>query len=331
MKPTLGQVFALSLLGLATTLGLLFAIVLNESRATIIESSERIRAQASSEISERVTTFLSKAPDTVAAFQRQIKLGLIDPSDAKAVESALFALLLAESDISEITLTCGEQTGFNEDGAIQLAATPRWQLSVVRSTDKKDGEHLWSRYIYQENAAFVADRRILQRNSTLGAPSISRESGTLVSDPTLHLTFTTPASRDFYGQLLWSDLHWSQLDANQPQDRRDIEVSVQQTVADASDKFAGVIRVGLLAEQLDRAVQLKLTPAKEPDPHRIFLSDLDGQLITRGVGSDRAKVSGDDLRIAPADLAPEIASALAEPKLRAVERKYAGRIRKFSP
>jgi adenylate cyclase len=80
MKPTLGQVFALSLLGLAATLGLLFAIVLNESYATIIESSERIRDQASSEISERVTTFLSKAPDTVAAFQRQIKLGLIDPS-----------------------------------------------------------------------------------------------------------------------------------------------------------------------------------------------------------------------------------------------------------
>ena len=51
MKPTLGQVFALSLLGLAVTLGLLFAIVLNESRATIIESSERIRDQASSEIS----------------------------------------------------------------------------------------------------------------------------------------------------------------------------------------------------------------------------------------------------------------------------------------
>ena len=319
MKPTLGQVFALSLLGLAVTLGLLFAIVLNESRATIIESSERIRDQASSEISERVITFLSKAPDTVAAFQRQIKLGLIDPSDAKAVESALFALLLAESDVGEITLTHGEQTGFNEDGAIQLAATPRWQLSVVRSTDEKDGEYLWSRHVYQENATFVADRRILERNSTLGAPSISPESGTLVSDPTLHLTFTTPASRDFYGQLLWSDLHWSQLGANQPQDRRDIEVSVQQTVADASDKFAGVIRVGLLAEQLDRAVQLKLTPAKEPDPHRIFLSDRDGRLITRGVGSDRAEVSGEDLRIAPADLAPEIASALAEPKLRAVD------------
>jgi adenylate cyclase len=318
MKPTLGQVLALSLLGLVAALGLLFALVLNESRAAIIESSERIRDQASREITERVRSFLSKAPDTVSAFQQQIALGLVDPSDPRAVEPALFGLLLAKSDVSEITLTHGEQTGFDKDGAILLAPGPRWQLSVVRSTDEKGGEHFWSRHVRLENGAFVAYRRIFQRDSNLGAQSASRETSTTVSDPTSHLTFTTPASRDFYGQLLWSDLHWSQLDANQPQERRDIEVSVQQTIADASDKFAGVIRVGLLAEQLDRAVQLKLTPAEEPDPHRIFLSDHEGRLITRGVGSDRAKVSGEDLRIAPADLAPEIARALADPKLRAV-------------
>ena len=111
MKPTLGQVLALSLVGLAVTLGLLFAFVLNESRATIIESSERIRDQASREISERVTSFLRKAPDTVAVFQRQIELGFVDPADPKAVESALFELLLARNDVSEITVTHGEQSG----------------------------------------------------------------------------------------------------------------------------------------------------------------------------------------------------------------------------
>jgi adenylate cyclase len=319
MKLTLGQVLALSLLGLAVTLGILFAVVLNESRAAIIESSERIRDQASSEITERVTSFLSKAPDTVSAFQQQIKLGLVNPSDPQAVESALFALLLAKSEVSEITLTHGEKIGFNEEGAIQLARVPRWQLSAVRSTDKEGAEHFWSRYVRQEDGAFVAYRRTLQPGWNLIGPPASREVSTTVSDPTSHLTFTTPASRDFQGRLLWSDLHWSQLGANQPQEQRDIEVSVQRTVADASDKFAGVIRVGLLAEQLDRVVQLKLTPAKEPDPHRIFLSDRDGRLITRGVGSDRAKLSGEDLRIAPVDLAPEIARALAEPKLRNVD------------
>ncbi len=319
MKPTLGQVLALSLLGLAATLGLLFAIVLNESRAAIMESSERIRDQASREITERVRSFLATAPDTVSAFQQQIKLGLVDPDDPQMVEAALFALLLAKGDVSEITLTHALKTGFDEEGAILLASAPRWQLSVVRSKDEKGGERFWSRRVRQENGAFVAERRIFQPYPNAAGPSADREMSTVVDDPTSHLTFATPASRDFQGQLLWSDLHWSDLDANESQDSRDIEVTVQQTVADASGKFAGVIRVGLLAEQLDRAVQLKLTPAGEPDPHRIFLADRDGRLITRGVGSDRAKLSGEDLRIAPADLAPEIASALAEPKLRAVD------------
>ena len=314
MKPTLGQVFALSLVGLAATLGLLFTFVLNESRATIMESSERIRDQASREISERVTSFLKKAPDTVAVFQRQIKLGFVDPADPKAVESALFELLLAKADVSEITVTYAEQTGFDADGEIQLAAVPRWQVSVVRSTTAQGDELLWSRYVHQEDSGFVADRRTFE--PALAPPLVHRERSANVSDPTAHLTFTTPASRDFSGQLLWSDLHWSQLDADEAQ--REIEVSVQQTIANASDKFAGVFRVGLLTHQLDRAVQLKLTPAQEPDPHRIFLADREGRLITRGVDSDRAEVSGEDLRIAPTDLAPEIARALAEPKFRAV-------------
>ncbi|HEY5704192.1 MAG TPA: adenylate/guanylate cyclase domain-containing protein [Terrimicrobiaceae bacterium] len=318
MKPTLGQILALSLLGLALSLGLLFAIVLNQSRAAIIESSERIRDQASREITERVTSFLSKAPATVSAFQQQIRLGLVDPSDPQAVESTLFALLLAKNEVGEITLTYGKQTGFAHDGGIQLAPAPRWQLSVVRSTDDKGAEHFWSRQVRQENGAFVVYRRNLQPNPNFSSASSSFETTTAVSDPTSHLTFATPASRDFYGRLLWSDLHWSQIDANQPVEHQDIEVSVQRTVEDAAGGFAGVIRVGLLAEQLDRAVQLKLTPADESDPHRIFLADRDGRLITRGVVSDRAVAFGEDLRIAPGNLEAEIASALAEPKLRAV-------------
>ncbi|HEY5769145.1 MAG TPA: adenylate/guanylate cyclase domain-containing protein [Terrimicrobium sp.] len=315
MKPTLGQVLALSLVGLAVTLGLLFAFVLSESRATIIESSERIRDQASREISERVTSFLRKAPETVAVLQRQIELGFVDPADPKAVESALFELLLARNDVSEITVTHGEQAGFDADGAIELAATPRWQVGVVRSTDAKGDERLWSRYVHQEGSGFVADRRTFERS--FAPPLVNREKSANVSDPTTHLTFTTPASRDFHGQLLWSDLHWSQLNADP--EHREIEVSVQQTIEDAAGKFAGVIRVGLLAQQLDRAVQLKLTPSEESDPHRIFLADREGRLITRGVGSDRAQVSGEDLRIAPGDLAPEVARALAAPELRAVD------------
>ncbi len=177
------------------------------------------------------------------------------------------------------------------------------------------GEQLWSRYVYQENAHFFADRRVVDPK---GSGPFSPETRVDATDPTSHLTFATPASKEYQGQLLWSDLHWSELDDSKPEDERAVEVSVQQTVSDASGKFAGVVRVGLLTEQLDRAVQLKLTSAKEDDPHQIFLSDPEGRLITRGVSSDRITLSGEDLRIAPADLAPEVAGALADPKLRAV-------------
>ena len=134
----------------------------------------------------------------------------------------------------------------------------------------------------------------------------------------MHPTFTTPAREDFSGQLLWSDLHWSQLDVELPESQRRAEVSVQQVITDAAGKFAGVLRVGLLTQQLDRAVRIPLAPAGKPDPHRIFICDAEGRLITPVTPSDRLQEFGEDLRIAPATLPPEIVRALADPKLRAV-------------
>jgi adenylate cyclase len=318
MKPTLGQVLVLSFLALAGALGLVFVIVLRETRATIMASSERIREQASREIGERVTSFLGTAPEALAAFQRQLTLNLVNPDDPAGVEAALFALLLAEKNIGEVTFTRADQTGFDAQGGIELAPDPRWQLSVVRSTTTGNGEHLWSRRVYPENAGFLADRRVLESG---GSSSATPEAKASASDPTSHLTFATPASEEHQGQLLWSDLHWSELDAGQPEKERAVEVSVQQSVVDDSGRFAGVVRVGLLTEQLDRAVQLRLTPANEADPHRIFLCDRAGRLVTRGVASDKVMLFGDDLRLAPTDLAPEVTRALADPKLRSVDEE----------
>jgi adenylate cyclase len=311
-KPTLGQILLLSFLGLAAALGLVFAIVLHETRASIMTSSERVREQASQEIGERVVRFLATAPDTVAAFQEQIKLGLIDANDPKVVETALFTLLLAKKQIGEISFTRADQTGFDENGAAQLAAQPRWQISVVRTENTDGEEQFWSRHVYPENAGFVADRQTLQRASSATVLPPTKMAAT---DPTTHLTFATPANQEFQGELLWSDLHWSELDTAQRDEDRTVEVSVQQTISDPVGKFAGVARVGVLAEQLDRVVQLRLTSLNEHDPHRIFLCDLEGRLITRGVSSDTVTLSGDDLRLTPPDLPSEIARALADSKL----------------
>jgi len=315
---TLGQAFVLSLLGLATALSLLFYIVFHGSRETIIESSERIRDGASREISERVTNLLSKAPAAVQQFQREVNGGLVDARDLLAIEPALFTLLLSDRDIGEVTLTYGDKIGFDDDGALQLAARSRGQLSVVHTPNTKGEDQFWSRHIHEEVDRFVADRRELEPTPRFATLPSRRESGAPIPDPTLHPTFTTPAREDFSGQLLWSDLHWSQLDVELPESQRRAEVSVQQVITDAAGKFGGVLRVGLLTQQLDRAVRIPLAPAGKPDPHRIFICDAEGRLITPVTPSDRLQEFGEDLRIAPATLPPEIVRALADPKLRAV-------------
>jgi adenylate cyclase len=235
-----------------------------------------------------------------------------------ALEAALFSLLLSNRDISELTFTYGEKTGFDADGTLQLAATPRGQISVVRSSSSQGEERWWSRHIRQEAGGFVSERRELQSSTRFSALPLDRETRTDIPDPTAHPTFTTPAQWNFFGQLLWSDLHWSQLDAELPPSQRRAEVSVQQAITDADREFVGVLRVGLLTQQLDRSVQLRLVTNGQNDPHRIFICDAQGRLITPLSPSDRLQEFDDDLRIAPKNLPPEVAGALANPMLRAV-------------
>ena len=314
MKPTLNQVFGLSLVGLVVILALLFFIVFDGSRTTIVESSENIRDIASREIEGRVGRFLNEAPEIEFLFQRELAHGLLDARNPSAVEPALAALLLSDLNVGEVTLTSGRKTGFDENGDIQLANEPREQWSVFRSASGNFGDQIWSRHVHQERGTFVSDRRLLDPKASFTALPVVREPGTL-EDPTLHPTFVRPASFDFYGQLLPSDLHWSQIDADLPDNQRRVEVSVQQVITDSVGDFLGVLRVGLLARQLDEAMRLKLGREGKPDPHRIFLCDKDGRLVTRIMPEDRIVEMDEDLRVSSTTLPREIKTALAEPMI----------------
>src|SRR5438128_10864131 len=86
-------------------------------------------------------------------------------------------------------------------------------------------------------------------------------------------------------------------------------------------RLFGVVRAALLASAIDSVSELRLGPG---DPHRIFLTDADGRLITRLSADDRVTLMGDDLRISPARLPAAIALALRGPLLdqeQGVERK----------
>jgi len=308
IKPTLNQVFGLSLLGLVAILALLFTIVFDGSRTTVIESSKNIRDVASREIDDRVTRFLNKAPEIEFQFQRDLAHGLLDARDPSAIEPALTTLLLSDPNVGEVTLTSGRMTGFDDLGYIQLAKEPRDQWSVFRSENTGGGARIWSRHVHQEDGSFVSDRRVLDPTTNYAGLPVVREPGKF-EDPTLHATFFRPASKEFYGELLPSDLHFSQIDANL------VEVSVQQVITDSGGDFLGVLRVGLLARQLDEAMRLELASKGKPDPHRIFLCDKDGRLITRIMPEDRIVDLGEDLRVSSPHLPNEIKTALADPKI----------------
>jgi adenylate cyclase len=80
----------------------------------------------------------------------------------------------------------------------------------------------------------------------------------------------------------------------------------------------GVLLVGLLTRQLDRAVQIQIAPEGTADPHRIFLCDTDGRLVTRLSPGDRLAEMGDNLRMTSNALPPEVQRALSDPALHSV-------------
>ena len=308
MRPTLQRVFAFSLLALLMGLALLFHQVLNGWEQTILQSSERYRDLASREVAERVTTYLDEAPLAVVQFEKQIKYGLVDSKKIDSVEEGLLSLLLANGNISEATLTYADSKGTDKAGNILIDRASAGQVSVLRSTTA--GEFV-SKRTWLRGTHFVSQARALTRKAL--ARATPTRPVVASGDPTAHPTFQTAANR-FYGQLIPTDLYWSQMDELLPEARRRVELSVQKTVED-SGHFAGVLRVGLLKSKIDGAVRQHIGGVAKGDPHLIFLCDNQGRLITGFGDRDRVTVSGDDLRIPPADVPPVIARALQEPAL----------------
>ena len=312
-RPTLRQVFAVSLLGLMLALSALLWLGFNGSKRTILRSSENYRDLAARFISSRVTAYLNQAPEAVDDFERKGQYGLIDFKSPASVQQALLSLLLANENLSEATLTYANTVGPAKDGAAPIDPMSVGQIAIVRAP--KRGGFL-RRFTWYENGKFMAANDLLAPDSP-PKPIHSYA----VPDPSQHLTFQT-AYHDSYGQIITTDLHWAQLDVNLPEEKRRVEVSVQKTVEDKPGHFVGVLRVGLLAAKIDEAVQQHITGPGEPDQHLIFLCDQQGRLITGFPEHEHVTLTGDDLRI-PADGIPgPVVRALKEPALAQVDETH---------
>ena len=308
------QVFGWTIAGLALLLGLLLTLLIQGSRRAILEGTQRTFEAAAREIEERVAQDLKGAEDAIRDFEAEVRTGILHADDPLAVESALFATLLRHSDLAEATLTYGSMLGYGPDGTVRLAETGQGQVSLERSR-RGDPIGPTTRHIHLVNGRFVVDvRKRASGWGLLDAP-LQRLDGPPLDSPTRHLTFQTPASAQFRGRLLWSDLHPSQLDANLPENERRVVVTAQKAIEARDGRFVGVLRVSLTTDRLEQITQTRIAPGDRPDPHRIFLCDPERRLISPSPRRAQLEETPSGYRVRSEDVPADVALALAHPRL----------------
>jgi adenylate cyclase len=295
---------AASLLAFALLLGgggVVAYRLLDAWRVSLLDAADQLREAASRRVAVAVAASLAEAEQAALSLERQIAAGVVRSSDPASLEAGLLRPLLDDPHLAEVALTRG-----------RTATRPPDQLSVFRLPSGA----LETRATYEERGRFVSDVRHRPPGVTalLGAP-FAREAAAF-DDPTRHATFETTASPENAGQLLWSDLHYTALDAHLPERERRVVVTALRAVA--VDGTTGVLRVALWPEALDRVRSFRVDESAAADPHVVFLCDDRGRLVSRLSAADAIVESDGDLRVRPASLPPEVAAALADPAVRAV-------------
>lgn len=322
---TLGRALGLTLLGLTAATALLQGLLLHRWGQSLLDASERFRDAASRRAEGTVTRALGGASAAVGDIEKQARSGALHVDDPLAVERALFAVMLADESLSEVTFTRATRTALVPEA--RFAPEGRWQVSVFRG-----GGHpaaIVTSYTHRRGRNFVVELR----RRPPGTQAFDAQPLTLdpmsVQDPTGHLTFSTPAGdRRFAREPLWTDLHYAELDGHLPEAQRRVVVTVMKALEEDSGRFLGVIRAGLLASTIEAVARLRVDEDDALDPHRLFVADDRGRLITRLVPGQPFEDMEGDLRASARALRPEMQAALAHPALRGVsarQPKGAGR------
>src|SRR4051794_35403592 len=98
-RPTLGQVFALALAAVALIVGGAFALFLRSAKASILESSDRLRVAAARHVEANVVRELGRAERALENVERGIRSGAIGVNDPAALEADLFTQVLGDAHL----------------------------------------------------------------------------------------------------------------------------------------------------------------------------------------------------------------------------------------
>lgn len=315
---TLIQLFVAGTVGVALVAAVALLVLVASSRRAIVERTAVLRDAEAQRVGARITAELGAAGDALDDLERGIGSGAIHTDDDRALEAALFAGLENHPTLSDIAFTHAQKLGFDPGGDATLATDGRWQLTLFRAGPDA-GSAIITRRTTQEGGAFVADVRRRPAGGVFDSGSVQRDASAV--DPTRHATFEVTVSKPFFGKAIWSDLHYSELDASLPAAERRVVVTVQKAVNDRDGHFAGVIRVGLLTRTIDalpRSIERQIA-GEAGASARVFLCDAQGRLVARPSKDDALALSGDDLRVKPRQLAPAVARALSSSRLREVD------------
>jgi len=273
-----------------------------------------LRDSAGERVKVRVEGYLAQAKTAVDALEGNLRAGACSLAAADAIESCLFAIAAGNPNLSEVAFTHGNRSGFGDDGEPRVAPDGTWQTSVFRDRTA-GGAQLCTRRTEREDGRFIARVQCRQpERMLLAAPEAHRIEGS-IADPAEHLTFTTPASRARSGELIWTDLSYSELDLDLPAPERRVVVTVMKAIEDGAGGLLGVARIGLLAQQIDAEIAKIRVNADAADPFRLFVCDAHGRLVVQTSPADQLEDTGDDLRVARGGLPAVIARAMEAPEL----------------
>src|SRR3954465_15034977 len=110
-RATLAQTFFVAGLSVALVVAASFAFFLRDSRARILDFSERLRLAAAQRVEQSVAHALGTAEGTLNDVASDIRAGAVDPDDAHALEVELFTKLSSSPHLAEITFTRARVTG----------------------------------------------------------------------------------------------------------------------------------------------------------------------------------------------------------------------------
>lgn len=310
MRASLRQVFAVTVLASLTIVGLALGAFLERSRRAALTAAEGSRRAEAARVEARVARALGVARDALDNVERALGSGAVHRGDAHALEVLLYTQLLGSHHVAEVTFS-GAVLGGPEDGEPNFASTGRFQLSVFRTPEGR----ITTRQTSLAAGGFVA--REVERTSDARFDGPGSTAIFSVPDPTLHPTFRASAALGPAGGALWSDLHYSELDAGRPAPR--VVLTVQKGLWLESGEFLGVARVGLLTTDVDAITESSPEASLGGEQgSRIALlatssSDARARLVARVDPDDQVIPIGDDLRVVPAHPPAEVAALLDSP------------------